>query len=627
MRGFVALTMATIAALVACSACSACSRSGASPPAASSDAGAQGCQPGELSLDDGTCQPAGIPPEMCGAGFASDGNRGCSAILPPGPCPKGLMAVPGETQCHEVAPCADGDYGDIPVEASTQFVSAAYAGGASDGSRSKPWTTIGDGVKVAAPGAIVAIAAGSYGEDVVISGKRVRLWGRCPRLVEIVGTGAAFAAVEIEVNADGSEVRALAVRGNGSGLALSGSKGVAVDSVWVHDTARRGIDVDDTLGATRISVNRSLVERARDDGVFVSGPDALIEATVVRDTQPRASDQTSGRGIQIQNDPATLGHATATVRGSVVEGNREMGIVVDGSDVTIEGTVVRSTLPLASDQHYGRGIDIQDSPPTHTRASVTVRGSAVESNRDVGVAVIGSDATIEATVVRGTQPLASDQRLGIGIVAQGDLSTRAHASVTVRACLIEENRDVGVAVVGSDATIEATIVRGTQPQASDQRGGVGVQIQDDAQTRDRASTTVRACRVEQSRHAAIVVKNADATIDATLVRATEVQASDGAFGDGIAVLQDRSVASAQVTGTRIETSARAGLSNFGASVTLSSTTFECNTIDLDGEKNAGSDFSFDTGAGGNACGCGGMATACEALSSGLQPPPPIQTSQ
>src|SRR5712671_777933 len=63
------------------------------------------CAPGEAELAGGGCQKAGIPPEACGEGFMPDGNDGCEPILPAATCPKGMMAVPGMTQCEEEAPC------------------------------------------------------------------------------------------------------------------------------------------------------------------------------------------------------------------------------------------------------------------------------------------------------------------------------------------------------------------------------------------------------------------------------------------------------------------------------------------------------------------------------------------
>jgi len=162
------------------------------------DSGGGCCAAGETVLDAGGCRPAGIAPNECAAGFLADDRAGCEPVLPGEPCPKGLMAVPGDTTCREVAPCGMGSWGDIPTEASTQHVDGSYAVGDSDGTAAKPWTTIQAAVDAAAPGAIVAVAAGSYIEDVTVDAKPVRLWGRCPAQVEIVGTQASFPAVLVK---------------------------------------------------------------------------------------------------------------------------------------------------------------------------------------------------------------------------------------------------------------------------------------------------------------------------------------------------------------------------------------------------------------------------------------------
>ena len=94
-----------------------------------------------------------MPASSCAPGFEHDGEAACVPVLPADPCARGLMAVPGETTCRPVADCGSGDYGDIPVDGSTQHVDAAYAGGNSDGSAASPWTTISEAVAAAAPGA------------------------------------------------------------------------------------------------------------------------------------------------------------------------------------------------------------------------------------------------------------------------------------------------------------------------------------------------------------------------------------------------------------------------------------------------------------------------------------------
>src|SRR5262249_49354438 len=150
-----------------------------------------GCAAGEVAKDGGGCRPAGIPPEACAEGFMSDPLAGCIAVLPPAACPQGQMAVPGETGCRELTACGTTPWGDAPLDDKTQYVDAAYGSSDSNGTVTKPWKTVQQGVDAAAQqGATIAIAAGTYTEDVHIEGKAVRLWGRCPKMVEIAGTGA-----------------------------------------------------------------------------------------------------------------------------------------------------------------------------------------------------------------------------------------------------------------------------------------------------------------------------------------------------------------------------------------------------------------------------------------------------
>ncbi|HZO17279.1 MAG TPA: hypothetical protein VFB62_28575, partial [Polyangiaceae bacterium] len=198
------------------------------------------CPPGEWQRD-GECIPAGVPPDDCASGFVP-GDRSCEPILPVAPCPLGLMAVPGEESCRPVAPCAAGTWGDIPIEPSTEHVDGSYANLDSDGSALKPWTTIQAAVDAALPGAIIAIAAGGYVEDVRVSGKPVRLWGVCPFLVELAGTGAEQAALLVFAGASGTEVRDLAIVGDLDGVGVSGSRDVLLERVWVHHSVGRGVN-------------------------------------------------------------------------------------------------------------------------------------------------------------------------------------------------------------------------------------------------------------------------------------------------------------------------------------------------------------------------------------------------
>src|SRR5262249_12253782 len=95
------------------------------------------------------------------------------------------------------------------------------------------------------------------------------------------------------------------------------------------------------------------------------------------------------------------------------------------------------------------------------RAGATLRGALIEQNRVAGVFGESSDATIEGTVVRANQPDGTG-RFGAGIAVQTDPATGKRGTLSLAASLIEQNHDVGVYVKGADAAIEASVVRATQ---------------------------------------------------------------------------------------------------------------------------------------------------------------------
>jgi hypothetical protein len=524
------------------------------------------------------------------------------------------MAVPGETTCHEVAPCMDGTWGDIPVESNTQFVDGSFAG-TSDGSAKAPWTTIQRGIDAADAGAIVSVAAGTYTENIHIgvivgSGKPVRLWGRCPALVEIVGVAPVNFAIDVRSGASKTEIRGIAIRGTG-GIEISNAHDVVVDHVWVHDAAGVGVQADRTLGAAAFTMTGSLVERTRKVGVLISAADATIEGSVIRDTTPD-TDGSTGRGINVQTDGGQ--RANVTLRGSLIEGNHDVGVYVAGSDALIEATAIRDTMARASDRTSGHGLELRDE--AGQRATVTLRASVVERCRYVGVVASGSDLTIEATVVRDTLPQDSDNALGRGIAIQDHDGERA--VLMLRASVMERNLETGVFVAGSDATIEGVIVRETSPQMSDGQFGFGIDVQFNHDTLARSTAAIRSTLVDASYQVGVSIDTSDAVLDGVLVHDTKARA-DGLFGDGIAVFAETGPSSAVVSRSRVQQSARAGLSDFGADVKLDTTTFECDAIQLDGEAYGSAPYSLQD-LGGDICGCSGTPVVCQILSSGLAPP-------
>jgi len=572
-----------------------------------------GCDPGQVSVDGGGCEPAGIPASACADGFESDGDGSCNAILPDAPCLDGQIAVPGETRCHPLAPCGLGRWGDIPVEPSTVYVDASYAGSDADGSADRPWPSLVDATSAAPEGAMVAMADGSY-EPVLLQGKPLRLWGRCPASVTIAGTDGGFAAVDVR-SADGVEIHALGITGPKIGIAITGSTGVLLDEVWIHDTAGAGMFVTNALGAAAVTVHSTLVEGTHDFAIRDEGSELTLEGSVVRETEPNGG---PGHGIAIAaiDGQTKTGRANLTLRGSIVEQSRLGGIVVGSSDATIEASVVRDILVDASG-HAGTGIVLDQDPKTGEGAIVTMRSSIVERTHDLGIAVLAGEATLDAIAVRDISP-ADDQRFGRGIYVQENRDTGERSTLTLTRSAIDRAHDMGVVALGSDAKISATRVRDTQLRLDIPIAGLGIGLALGAHHAQPADMAIEDCAVEGNTSNGILAFASKLSVAHTLVRGTLADGAD-VYGDGIGLADEANVT---VTTTRIEGSMRAAIASFSGNVSIADTTLECNTLDLDGEVVGGKEFGFTDG-GGNVCGCEGQSRQCKVLSSSLAAPKPI----
>jgi len=477
-----------------------------------------GCLAGEAAEGDG-CRPPGVPPGSCAAGFEHDGDAGCEAVLPDAPCPPGAIAVPGDAACREVAPCGRGDWGSAPVDGTSQFVDASYAGADSDGTEAKPWLTIQDAVDAADPGSVVVVAAGKYPEDVEIRGKSVRLWGRCPALVEIAGPGALTAAIVVREGASGSEVHDLAVRGDKNGIVVTAATEVVLDRVWVHDTGQRGLDVEDLLGPAAFVLSRSLVEATSDLGVFVSGSEATVRQTVIRDVVP-ISGAFSGYGLALVIGAGTGKRSIATVETSLIEHTFDVGVVAFGCDVVLDGAVVRDTAPF--EQKTGRALSVQADGE---RASATVRGSILERSHEIGVFAASSDLTIEYSVVRQTEP-GLDGHFGRGLQVQDDPKTGERSKLVLRGCLLEKNHDAGLVVAGSDATLDGVRIRDSLARPDGLYGDGACFVFG----RSPSEVTVMASRFEHSPRAGIANFGSHARFQGTAVACNAFALDAETFG-------------------------------------------------------------------------------------------------
>jgi len=643
------------------------------------------CPPGELELEGGLCQAPGVPVDGCAAGFTHDGNGGCVPIRPAAPCGPGQMASLGETSCRPVAPCGTGTWGDIPVGPGTQYVNQGYTGGGNNGSPSSPWTTVQQAINAAASGTVVAVAAGTYDEDLTLD-KSVALWGVCPGAVT-VGASGGGTGIQVTANASGAEIHALAVTGGGMGIWVQGATAL-IDQVYIHDTSSNGLGVDRVGGTgADVTLRRSLVERGRVTGVTTWGSTLVVEDSEVRQTQPTGSG-TFGRGFSVEAYGNPIVGSSVTIRRSIVTDNHENGVAVIGSTLVFEDSLVENTAAQPADGLRGQGIGAWRDSGSGLRSSVTVTGSVSRNNRFWGIGATDSDLVVERSVARDILPEESTQDYGFGMqVYSAMLAPSQRPTGSIVSSLIDTVHQVGLPVVGADATIETTIVRNVAPRARDDDLGRGVSIEVSYDNMESATGTVRGLRIDTTRDIGLFVVGSQVDMDSVHVTGVRSRVNDGIFGAGIAyatevlmtqhpssgtasrvVVEDCqaagfAVAGADVTATDLVvrdigpqeanqdfgdgvvvssylvliqepkptqldllrcTSAdntRAGLSVFGATATLQDSRFECNAVELAGEPVDDLPFVIDD-LGGNLCTCDGEALDCKALSSGLAPPTP-----
>ncbi len=641
------------------------------------------CGPNEIPGRLGDCTRIGPVAQDCAPGFEAHDLYGCSPVLPSEVCGPGLMAVPGDSTCREPSPCGAAPFGDVEPGADAVYVDASAPASGADGSESRPLQTIAAGLALARStgSTLVAVAAGSYSESVVLDFP-VTLQGRCAGQVQIRGPATGDA---IQVLGSGQRgVRGVAVSDSRIGISAIGVDALVIDGVHVHDTRSWGIDT--SSGSSGVLVRDTLVERAFAVGLFVygtsvvverstiratrHGPDglmgrgidaepdgsrnasitvrqsvlernfeaamrvfggaAVVEGSVVRETGLEPASGEFGMGIAVQTDSVTGAPCDLQIRGCFFDANHDTSIYVSGSRAVIEGTVVRGTLPTSAGT-FGIGVGAWYGPP---ESSLAITGSIVEGGSTAGVYLAGSRAEVTRTIVRDVSPRPADGFWGLGVVAQDDTQGGGLATLTLNESLVRGAHMAGVLVSGSTATIRGTAVLDTLPQVADGDYGIGIAVHRSSTGLD-STASIDGCLVRGSSDIGVDLSSSEADVSRTAIEGTAPRLSDGKFGDGLYVgaslAADASVVAgkARLDGVLVERSGRAGISLFGATVTLAGSTLTCNAFDLNAERT----FAFDDlgipiereftliDESGNACGCDAERVPCAASSAGLEPAP------
>lgn len=239
-------------------------------------------------------------------------------------------------------------------------------------------------------------------------------------------------------------------------------------SVGVNGLAHAVHATVSDYGATApgvLTLSSSVVENNAGMGIFVVGSDALVDGSLVRNHTP--INASSGYGLGAQVDVETARRPNVEVTRSAFVANTLAGINLFGAQARIASTLVRGTLPgvdpsTGAAVGGGRGVNIQDDI-TDARASVELVASTVEGNQGLGLFATGSDITLEATLIRDSLPGESETERGRGASLQPSALNEAPTVAVIHRSLVLRSQELGILVGGSQLTLDESVVRSVVP--------------------------------------------------------------------------------------------------------------------------------------------------------------------
>lgn len=389
------------------------------------------CAPGSRrAIGETRCVEVGVT--KCGVGFELDRSGwGCNPILPGTTCTGTTREKLGEGLCVPIGDCSAA----FPPKEATHFVDPKAPADATH------FTTMKDALAAAPANAVIAVAAGTYDEQIVPTAP-VTIVGVCPE--KTVFATSTIEGIGLFVNkVNGVTVKNLTIRGFGGGAS-------AYDSTVTLD----GVLLDKNFTAGAITSN--------------AGSKLRIVNSVVRGTRARPNDGTT-YGVASQRA------AVLEIVDSAIVDNEMMNVSVyrDAAKGMLDHVVVRDGLPRTAGGNMGKlGVGVYASDGGET----TLVESAVIDHFGGGVvAARGGGAPGKLTVMRSS--IRGVKRNGIDTARGVEAGNGSQLTIEQSTISGSEEHEI---LATSGATIEAKNVttRGNVHNLPSMRSGTGLLASD-----------------------------------------------------------------------------------------------------------------------------------------------------
>lgn len=265
---------------------------------------------------------------------------------------------------------------------------------------------------------------------------------------QVAPNGDARAGFVLQAGSTATLTRTAIAQSSACGAQVQGSKtslelvDSLIDGTLALGSKPSGQGIDVALDAG-VSLSGSAVTGSAGVGLFLAAGGAASATNSVIGWNTSFPDGTLGRGIE------GFGKVTLNVASSALVANREVALVVGdvGTFAQVTGSVIRDTLG-DTDGFAGRGVNVQQG------AHLLLDDCLLSGNRDVGlmVAMAGSTAVLENTVVTGTKPRDMDGHFGI------NLSAMIGGRLDLKKSQVLNASTIAVIVAQGAATIESSLI-------------------------------------------------------------------------------------------------------------------------------------------------------------------------